>query len=40
MSDKFVENAFSELKVGQTVNARLLKLDIDRKRISLSLKKS
>ncbi|MBT6326686.1 MAG: S1 RNA-binding domain-containing protein, partial [Bdellovibrionales bacterium] len=40
MSDKFIDNAFSELKVGQTVNARLLKLDIDRKRISLSLKKS
>lgn len=38
MSDTFVENPLSILKVGDTVKGRLIDLDIERKRISLSLK--
>ncbi|MCO5112587.1 MAG: RNA-binding transcriptional accessory protein [Bdellovibrionaceae bacterium] len=38
MSDRFVENALDVLKVGQEVNARVLEVDLDRKRIALSLK--
>ena len=38
MSNKFVENPLNELKVGQKVNAKLIELDLNRKRISLSLK--
>lgn len=37
--DKFVENALDELKVGQEVKAMVLELDLERKRISLTLKK-
>lgn len=38
ISDKFVENPLEELKVGQEVNARILDVDLGRKRISLTLK--
>jgi len=38
IADKFVDNAFEYLKVGQEVKARVLDVDLDRKRISLSLK--
>ena len=38
MSDKFVENALEELKVGQEVKVRVLGIDMDRRRISLSCK--
>lgn len=38
MSDQFVENALDVLKVGQEVKARIVDLDLDRKRIALSLK--
>ncbi len=38
MSDKFVENALEILKVGQEVKARVVEVDIERKRIALSLK--
>ncbi|MCB9091422.1 MAG: RNA-binding transcriptional accessory protein [Halobacteriovoraceae bacterium] len=38
MADKFVENAFNELKVGQEVKARVIEVDNERGRISLSLK--
>ena len=40
IADKFVENALDFLKVGQEVKARVLAVDLDRKRISLSLKSS
>lgn len=38
MSDRFVENAMDELKVGQELKARILGIDMDRRRISLSCK--
>jgi uncharacterized protein len=38
MSDTFVDNPLAVLKVGETVKGRLIELDVDRKRISLSLK--
>ena len=38
MSDRFVENALDELKVGQEVKVRVLGIDLDRRRISLSCK--
>lgn len=38
MSDRFVENAMDELKVGQEVKVRILGIDMDRRRISLSCK--
>jgi uncharacterized protein len=38
MSDKFVENAMDELKVGQELKVRVLGIDMDRHRISLSCK--
>jgi len=38
MSDKFVENAMDELKVGQELKVRILGIDMDRRRISLSCK--
>jgi uncharacterized protein len=38
MSDRFVENAMNELKVGQEVKVRVLGIDMDRRRISLSCK--
>jgi protein Tex len=38
MSNKFVENAMDELKVGQELKVRILGIDMDRKRISLSCK--
>lgn len=38
MSDRFVENAMNELKVGQEVKARVLAIDLDRRRIALSCK--
>lgn len=38
MSDRFVENAMDELKVGQELKARVLGIDMERRRISLSCK--
>ncbi len=38
MSDKFVENAMDVLKVGEELKVRILGIDMDRKRISLSCK--
>jgi uncharacterized protein len=38
MSDRFVESALDELKVGQEVKVRVLGIDMDRRRISLSCK--
>ncbi len=38
MSDHFVENAMDELKVGQELKVRVLGIDFDRRRISLSCK--
>lgn len=38
MSDRFVENAMDELKVGQELKVRVLGIDMDRRRISLSCK--
>lgn len=38
IADKFVENPLSELKVGQEVKARVLDVDLGRKRVALSLK--
>jgi uncharacterized protein len=38
MSDRFVESALEELKVGQEVKVRVLGIDMDRRRISLSCK--
>lgn len=38
MSDKFVEDPLSVLKVGQEVKARLIEVDLERKRIAFSLK--
>ena len=38
MSDRFVENAMDELKVGQELKVRILGIDMDRRRISLSCK--
>jgi len=38
MSDTFVDDPLKVLKVGQEVNARLIEIDIQRKRIALSLK--
>ncbi len=38
MSDRFVENALDELKVGQEIKVRVLGIDMDRRRISLSCK--
>lgn len=38
MSDKFVENAMDVLKVGQELKVRILGIDMDRRRISLSCK--
>lgn len=39
MADKFVENPLEVLKVGQEVNARVMAVDLERGRVSLSLKK-
>ncbi len=39
IADQFVENALDFLKVGQEVKARVMEVDLERKRISLSLKK-
>lgn len=39
MADKFVENPMEVLKVGEAVDVRILEVDRDRKRISLSRKK-
>lgn len=39
MADKFVESALDVLKVGQEVKARVMEVDLERKRIALSLKK-
>jgi uncharacterized protein len=39
IADKFVENALEVLKVGEEVKARVIEVDLDRKRIALSLKK-
>jgi len=38
MSDTFVENAMDVLKVGQELKVRVLGIDMDRRRISLSCK--
>lgn len=38
MSDRFVESALEELKVGQEIKVRVLGIDMDRRRISLSCK--
>lgn len=38
MSDRFVENAMEVLKVGQELKVRVLGIDMDRRRISLSCK--
>ena len=38
MSDRFVENAMEVLKVGEELKVRILGIDMDRKRISLSCK--
>lgn len=38
MADRFVDNALEILKVGQEVNARVIEIDLSRKRIALSLK--
>lgn len=38
MSDKYVENAMEVLKVGQELKVRVLGIDLDRRRISLSCK--
>jgi protein Tex len=38
MSDRFVENAMDVLKVGQELKVRVLGIDLDRRRISLSCK--
>ncbi|HXH73930.1 MAG TPA: Tex family protein [Bacteriovoracaceae bacterium] len=38
MSDRFVESAMDELKVGQELKVRVLGIDMDRRRISLSCK--
>lgn len=38
ISDRFVENAMDELKVGQELKVRVLGIDMDRRRISLSCK--
>jgi len=38
IADKFVANAMDILQVGQAVKARVLEVDLERKRISLSLK--
>ena len=38
MADRFVDNALEVLKVGQEVKARVMDIDLDRGRISLSLK--
>ena len=39
VADKFVDDIHSVLKVNQKVNAKVLGLDFERKRIQLSLKK-
>ncbi len=39
MADRFVEHASSVLKVGQHVTVTVMEIDIDRSRISLSMKK-
>jgi len=39
ISDTFVENAMTALKVGQEVKVQVLEVDLDRKRISLTAKK-
>lgn len=39
MADKFVDNPLEVLKVGQEVNARVMSVDYERGRVSLSLKK-
>lgn len=38
MADHFVSNALEVLKVGQEVKARVIEVDLDRKRVALSLK--
>jgi uncharacterized protein len=38
MSDRYVENAMDVLKVGQELKVRVLGIDMDRRRISLSCK--
>ena len=39
MADKFVENPMEVLKVGEAVDVRILEVDYNRNRISLSRKK-
>jgi uncharacterized protein len=39
ISDTFVENAMTALKVGQDVKVQVLEIDLDRKRIALTAKK-
>ena len=39
MADHFVSNALEVLKIGQEVKARVMDVDLERGRISLSLKK-
>jgi len=38
LADKYVENPAAVIRVGQQVTVKVLKLDLDRKRISLSMK--
>ena len=38
IANKRVENVFDELKIGQTVNVRIMEIDPDKRRISLSIK--
>ncbi len=40
LSDEFVSDPLTVVSIGQAVNARVLEVDIDRKRIALSLKSS
>lgn len=40
VANKHVENINDELKVGQEVNTKILDIDVDRKRISLSIKQA
>ena len=38
IANKRVENVFDELKVGETVNVKIMEIDPDKRRISLSIK--
>jgi 4-hydroxy-3-methylbut-2-enyl diphosphate reductase len=38
IANKRVENVFDELKIGETVNVRIMEIDPDKRRISLSIK--